>query len=196
MEIGYGDNYSRGPSGLYQPVIMSARWGIMKWNSIEDDLPASILLLHPKRFGKPVIEEYGVNLCVSAGLNKILDIFSGHFLDSGWSATSAYFANWSAYIGAGDSSVAAAAAQTDLQAATNKVRVAMDSTFPTSASSQVTRWQSSMTNSVANFVWNELALFNASSGGTMFARKQSSFGTKSSGVWSPYVDLTASSGTT
>src|SRR5689334_14648260 len=45
-----------------------------------------------------------------------------------------------AYIGVGDSSTVNAVAQTDLQAATNKVRTGMDATFP-SLSGQVMTWQ-------------------------------------------------------
>lgn len=40
------------------------------------------------------------------------------------------FNNANAYLGVGDSSTAFSAAQTDLQASTNKLRKAMDSTYP------------------------------------------------------------------
>lgn len=101
--------------------------------------------------------------------------------------TLTYFNNGNAYLGVGDSSSAVAATQTDLQAATNKTRVAMDATYPqhsdgtTSGAASIV-YRSSFT--AANYQWNELALFNGSSGGRMLARKLfSSPQTKASGTW-------------
>lgn len=96
-----------------------------------------------------------------------------------------------AYIGLGDSSTAFAAAQTDLQAASNKVRVAMDATYPT-RSSNVLTFRSTFSTAQANFAINEFAVFNASSSGTMFSRKvDASLGTKtSSQTWIVSVTLT------
>ncbi|MEN8197867.1 MAG: hypothetical protein ABFS30_15355, partial [Pseudomonadota bacterium] len=48
------------------------------------------------------------------------------------------FNNANAHIGVGDSSTAFAKAQTDLQAATNKLRKAMNATFPTRATNVLT----------------------------------------------------------
>jgi hypothetical protein len=91
---------------------------------------------------------------------------------------SATFLNSSnAHLGVGDSSTAFAAAQTDLQAASNKVRKAMESGYPTRSSGALTL-RSLFGTSEANFAWNEWGSFNASSGGTMFTRKVESLGTK------------------
>lgn len=96
-----------------------------------------------------------------------------------------------AYIGLGDSNTAFAAGQTDLQAASNKVRKAMDATYPTRSSNVITL-RSTFTTSDANFAINEFAVFNASSSGTMFSRKvDSSLGTKTSAqTWVVSVSLT------
>lgn len=82
-----------------------------------------------------------------------------------------------AHLGVGDSSTAFAAAQTDLQAATNKVRKAMDASYPTRSSGALT-FRSTYSASEANFAWAEWGVFNASSSGTMFSRKVESLGTK------------------
>jgi len=91
--------------------------------------------------------------------------------------------NANAYTGVGDDNTAYAAAQTDLQASTNKLRKAMDATFP-SRSGQVVTFKSTYGTSDANWAWQEAAIFNASSGGTMLCRSVSSLGTKTSaGSW-------------
>lgn len=90
------------------------------------------------------------------------------------------YANANAYIGIGDSSTAFANSQTDLQAATNKLRKAMDATYPTAVTDTLT-FKSTFGSSDANYVWNEWAIFNASSSGTMLSRKVESMGTKVSG---------------
>ena len=89
------------------------------------------------------------------------------------------FSNANAYIGIGDSSTAHAAAQTDLQAATNKTRKAMDATYP-SRSANVLTFRATFGTSDANYAWNERGIFNASSSGQMLSRKVISLGTKTS----------------
>lgn len=87
------------------------------------------------------------------------------------------FNNANAYTGVGDSTTSFAAGQTDLQASTNKLRKAMDATYP-QRSSNVLTFRSTYANSDAVFAWNEWAIFNASSSGTMLNRKVESLGTK------------------
>jgi hypothetical protein len=87
--------------------------------------------------------------------------------------------NANAHIGVGDSSTAFAATQTDLQAATNKARKAMDATYPQRATNVLT-FRSTFATGDANFAWNEWGVFNASSAGTMLSRKVESLGTKTS----------------
>lgn len=89
------------------------------------------------------------------------------------------FSNANANLGSGDSSTAFAASQTNLQAATNKLRKTMDSTFPSRAS-QVMTFKSTFLTTDANWVWNEVAIFNDPTAGTMLARSVGSYGTKTS----------------
>ncbi len=100
------------------------------------------------------------------------------------------FSNANAHIGVGDSTDAFDAADTDLQAATNKFRKAMDATYP-SGGSNVLTFRSTFGTSEANFAWEEWAVFNASSSGTMLNRKVESLGTKTSAQsWQFTVVLT------
>ncbi len=100
------------------------------------------------------------------------------------------FNNANAYLGVGDSSTAFAASQTDLQAATNKLRKAMSASYPTIAGNVITA-RALFGTGDANFPWNEHGLFNAPSGGTMLYRKQESLGTKANTQsWQLTVDIT------
>jgi hypothetical protein len=100
------------------------------------------------------------------------------------------FNNANAYLGVGDSTTAFAATQTDLQAATNKLRKAMDATYPTRATNVLT-FRSTFGTSEANFAWQEWGTFNAASAGTMLNRKVESLGTKlNTQSWQLTVTLT------
>jgi hypothetical protein len=105
-------------------------------------------------------------------------------------AASTPFSNANSYIGVGDSTTAFAATQTDLIAATNKLRKAMDATYPQLATNVVT-FRSTFATTDANFAWQEWGVFNASSAGTMLNRKVESLGTKTSAqTWQFTVTLT------
>jgi hypothetical protein len=124
------------------------------------------------------------NLLVNNGIQIMLDALIGTGITA--------FSNANARIGVGDSSTAAAATQTDLQAATNKLRKAMDATFPSRAN-QTMSWKSSFTSGEANFAWAEWGIFNAASGATsMLNRKVEALGTKSTGTWTLQGDVTIS----
>jgi hypothetical protein len=92
------------------------------------------------------------------------------------------------YLGVGDSATAFAIGQTDLQAATNKLRVLVTSV---NESGGVITAIASYGTSQANFAWEEWGSFNASSGGTCYQRKVDSLGTKTSAqVWTLTATLT------
>jgi hypothetical protein len=101
-----------------------------------------------------------------------------------------HYSNANAYLGVGDSSTAFAIGQTDLQAASNKVRKGMESSYPSRSSNAVT-FRALFATGEGNFAWNEWGLFNASSAGEMFSRKVESLGTKTSAAaWQFTVTLT------
>lgn len=111
--------------------------------------------------------------------------------------TLTYFNNANAAIGVGDSSTAAAATQTDLQAATNKLRKAMDATYPLHTDGVVSGaasivFRSTFATGDANWVWNEWGTFNSPTAATgrMLNRKVEALGTKTSAAsWQMTVTL-------
>jgi hypothetical protein len=142
----------------------------------------------PRERPYEVIEDVG-NLLVTNGRNLLWKALRGDAITA--------FSSANARLGVGDSSTAEAIAQTDLQAATNKLRKAMDSGWPKVgtadglATDNLMELKSSFADGEANWVWNEWATFNAASGATsMLNRKVASMGTKASGVWTLTVTLT------
>lgn len=107
------------------------------------------------------------------------------------------FDNSNAYLSVGDSTTAAADTQTELQAGTNRVRKAMDSTYPqhtdstSSSGAKSITFRSTYGTTDANFAWQEWGIFNSAgtggpptTGGRMLNRKVESLGTKtSSATW-------------
>jgi hypothetical protein len=101
-----------------------------------------------------------------------------------------FFDNTNAYLGVGDSTTAFSAAHTDLQAATNKLRKAMEATYPSLATNVITL-RSLFGTADANWAWDEWATFNAAAAGTMLQRKVEALGTKTSAQsWQLTVTLT------
>lgn len=118
----------------------------------------------------------------TAGKTIVAQLLSGE-------AANAYN-NANSYLGSGDSNTAFNVAQTDLQAATNKLRKAMDATYPT-RSTNVLTYRSTFATGDANWAWEEWALFNAAAAGTMLCRKVESLGTKTSAQsWVITADIT------
>lgn len=115
------------------------------------------------------------NILVTAGITLMLNLLIG--------AGGTVFSNANANLGVGDSTTAEAIGQTDLQAATNKLRKAMDATYPQVAANVLTV-RSTFVGADANWVWNEWAIFNAAAAGTMLNRKVQGLGTKvSTATW-------------
>lgn len=109
-------------------------------------------------------------------VNAFRDWFPGYLAGTGNP-----FNNANSSIGVGDSTTnTTPLTYTDLQAATNKLRKAMDATYPTVATNVMT-FRATFATTDANWTWNEWAIFNttAASGGTMMSRKVEALGTKS-----------------
>jgi hypothetical protein len=93
-----------------------------------------------------------------------------------------------AYLGVGSGTTAFAIGQTDLitPAGTNPRKVAT-----VTRASGVLTFVASYATGDANIAWEEIGIFNASTGGTMLARKVESLGTKTSAqVWQLTVTAT------
>lgn len=85
--------------------------------------------------------------------------------------------NANARIGIGDSVVAYAVGQTDLQAAVNVLRVGMEATYPQRNVAAMI-FRSLFGLAQGNFDWNEWGIFNAAAGGQMLNRFVSANGVK------------------
>jgi hypothetical protein len=104
------------------------------------------------------------------------------------------FDNSNAYLGSGDSNTAFNAAQTDLQASSNKLRKGMEVGYP-QRSTNVLTFRSLFGTGDANWNWLEWGVFNAASSGVMLSRKQEDLGTKTSAQsWLLTAELTVSIG--
>lgn len=131
------------------------------------------------------VSEFAPNLLLNEGITEALKLIGG--------ITATAFSNANAYLGVGDSSTAASAAQTGLQAATNKFYKAMDVTFP-SVSGSIITYRSTFASGDANFAWNEFTIANGNSdSSTNLNRLVSSQGTKQSGqTWELTLQVTLS----
>ena len=125
------------------------------------------------------------NCLLNAGINEMWDLITGVA-----SGSEHIFDNSHAQIGVGDSSTAADASQTDLQAASNKTYKAMEAGYPTSTSQKAT-FKASFGADDANYAWNEWVVRQSTSG-ICLNRKVESLGTKSSGTWTLEVTITLS----
>lgn len=145
-----------------------------------------------ERGGKPyeVLERPG-NLLLNAGITRLLSLLIG-------GGGQAYDTTPHARIGVGDSTTAAVATQTDLQASSNKYYMTMDNSFP-SVSGQSVTFKATFGSGVANFPWQEWGVDNGTVANTgpgvapMLNRKVESLGTKTSGgTWILTVTITIS----
>lgn len=132
------------------------------------------------------IDEWEGNTGLNEGLNELTSLIAG--------STGTKWDSGNAYIGVGDSNTAPAAAQTGLQAATNKIYKGMMATYPTSGSSQQIVWKSQYTTSEANWAWEEYTVSNSNSdAGKNLIRGTASKGTKVAGeTWTMTITVTFS----
>lgn len=157
-------------------VTWDVQWNVEKRLYTPDEKPHDVI------WGRD-------NLLVTNGRNLLWKALRGDAITA--------FSSANARLGVGDSSTAEAISQTDLSAATNKLRKAMDSGWPkvgtadSLSADNIIEFKSSFGDTEANWVWNEWATFNAASGATsMLNRKVASMGTKTSGIWTLTVSVT------
>jgi len=131
-----------------------------------------------------VIDERHGNLLLNEGIQKVWDLAIG-------ATTTNKYDNATAQLGVGDSSTAAAATQTDLQAASNKLFKAMNATFP-SRSAQTVTFASDFLTGEANFSWQEWSIRNGATDDKNLNRAVQNLGTKASGTWTLTVTVTIS----
>lgn len=129
-------------------------------------------------------QEIPGNLLLNEGIAEMLDLMAGEGSPTAYS-------NANARVGVGDSNTAAAATQTDLQAATNKTYKAMNGTYPT-RTNQTMDWQADFTSGEANYAWEEWVIDNGGTALKTLNRKVEALGTKSTGTWTLTGSVTIS----
>jgi hypothetical protein len=131
------------------------------------------------------VEEFEGNLLLNEGITELLNLLIG--------GTATPYNNANARIGVGDSTTAAAATQTGLQAVTNKTFKGMDATYP-QVSNQTVTFRATFGATDANFSWQEFTVVNAADDtGKNLCRKVENHGTKASGdTWVVSVSITIS----
>ena len=151
--------------GLLERLQWNAKWRIEKFASAEDF----------QRSQPYAISEFSGNLALDEGIDELLLLLVG----GGGTA----YDNSNAYLGVGDSSTAAAAAQTGLQAAVNKFWQGMAATYPTDPPvGQEAVWRAIFADGDAEYAWEEFTLVNDTDDtGKNLCRKVSSEGTKAGG---------------
>lgn len=145
---------------------------------------ADVVRQFPEAF--VAVEEWDANLALNEGLGELIDLAFGLGSPTAFDATNGY-------LGVGDSNAAAAATQTGLQAAVNKLYKVFDDTYP-QRSNQTVEARATFGSAEANFAWEEYTLANGNSDAAKnLNRKVESKGTKSSGeTWTLSIQLTFS----
>lgn len=131
------------------------------------------------------VEEFDGNLLLNEGITEMLTLLIGG------AATPFNVAN--AYIGVGESTVAAAPTQTGLQATINKTYRPMDATYP-QVSNQTVTFRATFGAGEAAFAWNEFTLANGNSDNAVnLCRKVENHGVKASAdTWVLSLSITLS----
>lgn len=126
--------------------------------------------------------EHEDNCLLNTGIDEMWNLIVGDSAN--------HFSEAKATIGVGDSATAAAAAQTDLQAAANKDYHAMEAGYPTSTTQKAT-FKASFGAGHAEYAWNEWVIKQADSA-ICLNRKVDALGTKAAGTWTLTVSVTLS----
>ena len=124
------------------------------------------------------------NVLANGGINELWTLVCA--------ATGIRFDNTNAYLAVGTGVGAAAAADVE-GTFTNIVSVGMEAGYPTYGTLQKATWRSVFAAGVANQVWQEFGVMNASTGEQLLNRLVSDQGTKTVGqVWQLTFDITLS----
>ncbi len=177
-------------SEQHDAIKWKVKWTVEKYNEDFDDADEAIVR------GYDAYERISGegNLLMYGGASCMWQTLIGNGTGTG-GQTLTFFNNANAHIGVGDSTTSEAATHTDLQAASNKTRIAMDSTYPqhtdatTSGAATIT-FRVTAGSGVANFAWQEFGIFNGSTGGRMLNRKVTNLGTKATGSWVLTITIT------
>lgn len=159
------------PSDIHS--VLTPLWEVRKYRG--DPVPHNLL---------GVLPLHGNMLC-----NGGQDIIWRTLTDATKQGSNAALKDSAAYLGVGTSSTPTVATMTDLQG-TNTRSVATSTGYTVATRVAQRTWSASFGSGVANFDWNELGMFDASSAGRMFNRAVQFLGTKVSGqTWTVNLSL-------
>ena len=173
--------------GILERAFEHAVWKIGRWASEADKKAGKIYSKKEalKLFGVPQFTSFERNCLLNEGINEFFTLVC--------SASGTKFDNTNAQTGVGDSTVAEAVTQTDLQAATNKAYVGMMAGFPTYGTDQKAIWKSSYDGNTANYAWQEFIVRNGATALKDICRKVSSQGNKAvNQVWELSISISLS----
>ncbi|MCU7839775.1 MAG: hypothetical protein KZQ94_10415 [Candidatus Thiodiazotropha sp. (ex Troendleina suluensis)] len=160
---------------VHEQTKVSKLWTVQKFESEAARLAGA----------KPYeVVEFEENVLLNEGIQLLEDLLIGE--------AGTPFNNANAYLGVGDSSTAADAAQTGLLAGANLLYQGMEAGYP-QRSAQTITWRAVFADASANFAWNEVSLSNASGGNTgvnLNRRVPGNLGTKASGSWTLDLAIT------
>jgi hypothetical protein len=162
------------------PIMIRRHWKIEKY--LGDFKEAKDI---PKDLKPYATVDFEGNVLLNEGINELWTLVAG--------TGATKFDSGNAYIGIGDSSATPTdPTLTGLQAATNKLYKAMDSSYPTYGSSQKATWRSTFGVDDANWAWNEITVANGGSNAAKnLNRKVQAMGTKASGTtWVCTLEIT------
>lgn len=131
------------------------------------------------------VVEFDGNLLLNEGIAELLALLTG--------AAATAFSNAASRLGVGDSTTAAVATQTALQAATNKTYKAMEAGYP-QISAQTVTFRAVFGSAEANHAWQEFTVANGTDDTAKnLNRKVSAQGTKAAGqTWTLDLAITFS----
>ncbi len=159
--------------GIQEQAFWRPRWKVEKYRG--EARPENLY----------AVEEFDGNILLNEGITALLTLLIG--------GTATAFNAANARIGVGDSTTAAVATQTGLQATTNRTWRPMDATFP-QVSGQTVTFRATFGDTDANYAWQEFTVVNAADDtGVNLCRRVQNLGTKASGTtWVVTVTITIS----
>jgi hypothetical protein len=175
---------------ITERMLYKTRWLItryMDWDAYQKGTPSDVPdLKGPIGSMLPARSIIEGNVLLNEGITAALNILTGAGANAPYNAGNAR-------IGIGDSSLAANATQTGLNAASNKAWGNMANGYPAVAN-QTATWQAAFDANTANFGWQEFTIVNAANDtGQNLNRVANNQGTKVAGqVWTVSVAITLS----
>ena len=156
---------------LEENLHWKPKWKITKYLNDED-----------KKNNKPyAVDEFDGNMLLSEGIGAMLTLMIG--------GAETAFSNANAQLGVGNSSVATATSQTDLQGGSTNWQ-SMEATYP-SVSGRTVTFQSEFGSTDANFSWQEFSVRNGAGADKNLNRRVTDKGTKSAGeTWTLTLTIT------